>query len=161
MSFDEYFDLLDRDANPEGKKIKWTFQNLIPERSIGFLVGERGIGKSQAVMRTAVSLATGQPIAHPRSIVEALGSDFSAPPVRGSTLYFGSEGKSGVQGRIWSAEQTLSAEEKAKLPISLNGHPQLPIIPFLGPRQQLTGSDQIDLIREKIEPMQFNFEMQG
>lgn len=70
----------------EIKPVNYVIQSLIPERSVGFLVGESGAKKTFAALQMAICVATG--------------IDFGGLPVRqGSVMYFAPEDASGVRER--------------------------------------------------------------
>lgn len=81
---DEFLDQLRQESqiNP----VNYVIQSLIPERSVGFLVGESGAKKTFAALQMALCVATG--------------IDFCGLPVRqGSVLYFAPEDANGVRER--------------------------------------------------------------
>lgn len=81
---DEFLDKLR--AGNEIKPVNYVIQSLIPERSVGFLVGESGAKKTFCALQMAICVATG--------------IDFAGLPVRqGSVLYFAPEDASGVRER--------------------------------------------------------------
>lgn len=66
--------------------VNYVIQSLVPERSVGFLVGESGAKKTFAALQMALCVATG--------------IDFCGLPVRqGSVLYFAPEDANGVRER--------------------------------------------------------------
>lgn len=66
--------------------VNYVIQSLVPERSVGFLVGESGAKKTFCALQMAICVATG--------------IDFAGLPVRqGSVLYFAPEDASGVRER--------------------------------------------------------------
>lgn len=81
---DEFLDKLR--AGNKITPVNYVIQSLIPERSVGFLVGESGAKKTFAALQMAICVATG--------------IDFAGLPVRqGSVLYFAPEDASGVRER--------------------------------------------------------------
>lgn len=81
---DEFLDQLREESqiNP----VNYVIQSLIPERAVGFLVGESGAKKTFAALQMALCVATG--------------IDFCGLPVRqGSVLYFAPEDANGVRER--------------------------------------------------------------
>lgn len=81
---DEFLDKLR--AGNKITPVNYVIQSLIPERSVGFLVGESGAKKTFAALQMAICVATG--------------IDFAGLPIRqGSVLYFAPEDASGVRER--------------------------------------------------------------
>ncbi|WPJ70647.1 cobalt-zinc-cadmium resistance protein [Escherichia phage vB-Eco-KMB41] len=81
---DEFLDKLR--AGNKITPVNYVIQSLVPERSVGFLVGESGAKKTFCALQMAICVATG--------------IDFAGLPVRqGSVLYFAPEDASGVRER--------------------------------------------------------------
>lgn len=73
-------------AESEIRVVNYVIQNLIPERSVGFIVGESGAKKTFCALQMAISVAKGH--------------HFGGLPVRkGSVLYFAPEDADGVKER--------------------------------------------------------------
>lgn len=82
----------------EIKPVNYVIQSLIPERSVGFLVGESGAKKTFAALQMAICVATG--------------IDFGGLPVRqGSVMYFAPEDASGVRERYAGWKYTQNKNE--------------------------------------------------
>ena len=81
---DEFLDRLREASAP--RVINFVIQNLIPERSVGLLVGESGAKKTFCALQMAICVAKGH--------------HFAGLPVRkGSVLYFAPEDADGVKER--------------------------------------------------------------
>jgi hypothetical protein len=82
----------------EIKPVNYVIQSLIPERAVGFLVGESGAKKTFAALQMAICVATG--------------IDFGGLPVRqGSVMYFAPEDASGVRERYAGWKYTQNKNE--------------------------------------------------
>ena len=81
---DEFLEKLREASAP--RVINFVIQNLIPERSVGFIVGESGAKKTFCALQMAICVAKGH--------------HFAGLPVRkGSVLYFAPEDADGVKER--------------------------------------------------------------
>lgn len=82
----------------EIKPVNYVIQSLIPERSVGFLVGESGAKKTFAALQMALCVARGV--------------HFGGLPVRqGSVMYFAPEDASGVRERYAGWKYTQNKNE--------------------------------------------------
>ncbi|AZF88761.1 putative primase/helicase [Salmonella phage Lumpael] len=82
----------------EIKPVNYVIQNLIPERSVGFLVGESGAKKTFAALHMALCVARGV--------------HFGGLPVRqGSVMYFAPEDANGVRERYAGWKYTQNKNE--------------------------------------------------
>lgn len=82
----------------EIKPVNYVIQSLIPERSVGFLVGESGAKKTFAALQMALCVARGV--------------HFGGLPVRqGSVMYFAPEDASGVRERYAGWKYTQNGNQ--------------------------------------------------